>query len=84
MEIYKEIFERTEEQLECGGQHGRQLLKTLLQLATSECAKLASSALKVLFRQFTQYHEFVDDLKQVIFLVWWHEYTLYTLYICLK
>ncbi|VDD89339.1 unnamed protein product [Enterobius vermicularis] len=68
-ELYKEIFQKSEEELDFDGEEGQQLLRILLQMTMSDYSKLTSTALKVLFRHFTQYQELVEDLKQVQLLV---------------
>lgn len=68
-DLYREIFQKSEEELDFDGEEGQQLLRILLQMTMSDYSKLTSTALKVLFRHFTQYQELVDDLKQVQLLV---------------
>ncbi|KAL3982635.1 RIH domain family protein [Acanthocheilonema viteae] len=67
-QLYKEVFQDCEEKLDFDGKNG-QLLRILLQMTISDFSKLTSTALTVLFRHFTQYQEFVEDLKQVQLLV---------------
>lgn len=64
-DLYEEVFHKTDEELDFDGQGGQQLLRILLQMTMSDYSKLTSTALKVLFRHFTQYQELVEDLKQV-------------------
>ncbi|VDK41879.1 unnamed protein product [Anisakis simplex] len=68
-ELYEEVFQKTEDSLDFDGEGGQQLLRILLQMTMSDYSKLTSTALKVLFRHFTQYQELVEDLKQVQLLV---------------
>uniref|UniRef100_A0A915CC30 Inositol 1,4,5-trisphosphate receptor n=2 Tax=Parascaris univalens TaxID=6257 RepID=A0A915CC30_PARUN len=68
-DLYEEVFHKTDEELDFDGQGGQQLLRILLQMTMSDYSKLTSTALKVLFRHFTQYQELVEDLKQVQLLV---------------
>lgn len=68
-EMRKEVFEKTEDELDFDGERGQQLLRILLQLTMTDLPNLTSMALKVLFRHFNQYHELVEDLKQVQLLV---------------
>uniref|UniRef100_A0A914EMS7 Inositol 1,4,5-trisphosphate receptor n=1 Tax=Acrobeloides nanus TaxID=290746 RepID=A0A914EMS7_9BILA len=63
------VFEKTEDDLDFDSQKGQQLLRILLQKTMNDFPALTSMALKVLFRHFTQYHELIDDLKQVQLLV---------------
>ena len=64
-ELYREVFQKSDEELNFDGEEGQQLLRILLQMTMSDFSKLTSTALRVLFRHFTQYQELVDDLKQV-------------------
>jgi hypothetical protein len=64
-EMRAEVFEKTEDELDFDGERGQQLLRILLQMTMNDFPPLTSMALKVLFRHFNQYHELVDDLKQV-------------------
>uniref|UniRef100_A0A915PLW3 Inositol 1,4,5-trisphosphate receptor n=1 Tax=Setaria digitata TaxID=48799 RepID=A0A915PLW3_9BILA len=68
-QLYKEVFQYCEEKLDFDSRNGQLLLRILLQMAMSDFSKLTSTALTVLFRHFTQYQEFVEDLKQVQLLV---------------
>lgn len=68
-DLYQEVFHKTDDELSFDGEEGQQLLRILLQMTMSDNSKLTSTALKVLFRHFTQYQELVDDLKQVQLLV---------------
>ncbi|VDM97439.1 unnamed protein product [Thelazia callipaeda] len=68
-QLYKEVFQECEKKLDFDGSSGQLLLRILLQMTMSDFSKLTSTALSVLFRHFTQYQEFVDDLKQVQLLV---------------
>uniref|UniRef100_A0A158Q836 Inositol 1,4,5-trisphosphate receptor n=1 Tax=Elaeophora elaphi TaxID=1147741 RepID=A0A158Q836_9BILA len=68
-QLYKEVFQDCEEKLDFDGGNGQLLLRILLQMTISDFSKLTSTALTVLFRHFTQYQEFVEDLKQVQLLV---------------
>ncbi|EJD74264.1 cation channel family protein [Loa loa] len=68
-QLYKEVFQDCEEQLDFDGRNGQLLLRILLQMTISDFSKLTSTALSVVFRHFTQYQEFVEDLKQVQLLV---------------
>jgi hypothetical protein len=63
------VFKMTEDDLDFDGQKGQQLLRILLQKTMNDFPELTSMALKVLFRHFTQYHELIEDLKQVQLLV---------------
>lgn len=63
------VFNMTDDDLDFDGQKGQQLLRILLQMTMNDFPALTSMALKVLFRHFTQYHELVEDLKQVQLLV---------------
>lgn len=65
-QLYKEVFQNCEERLDFDGRNGLLLLRILLQMATSDFSKLTSTALSVMFRHFTQFQEFVEDLKQVV------------------
>uniref|UniRef100_A0A1I8EE46 Inositol 1,4,5-trisphosphate receptor n=1 Tax=Wuchereria bancrofti TaxID=6293 RepID=A0A1I8EE46_WUCBA len=67
--LYKEVFQNCEENLDFDGKNGQLLLRILLQMTISDFSKLTSTALTVMFRHFTQYQEFVEDLKQVQLLV---------------
>jgi hypothetical protein len=68
-EMRSEVFDKTEDELDFDGEKGQQLLRILLQMTMNDFPPLTSQALKVLFRHFNQYHELVDDLKQVQLLV---------------
>ncbi|VDK29422.1 unnamed protein product [Gongylonema pulchrum] len=67
--LCEEVFQECEEELDFDGDRGQLLLRILLQMTMSDFSKLTSTALTVLFRHFTQYQEFVEDLKQVQLLV---------------
>lgn len=64
-EMRVEVFEKTEDELDFDGERGQQLLRILLQMTMNDLPNLTSMALKILFRHFNQYHELVEDLKQV-------------------
>ncbi|CAG9538689.1 unnamed protein product [Cercopithifilaria johnstoni] len=68
-QLYKEVFQDCEEKLDFDGRNGQLLLRIFLQMTISDFSKLTSAALTVLFRHFTQYQDFVEDLKQVQLLV---------------
>ena len=51
------------------GDNGRQLLRVLIQMITVNNSMLASRALKLLVRHFSQRKEMVDGFKQVQLLV---------------
>ncbi|MFH4978380.1 hypothetical protein AB6A40_005089 [Gnathostoma spinigerum] len=68
-QLYQEVFDESDRDLDFDGEGGQQLLRILLQMTMSDYSKLTSAALKVLFRHFNQYQEFVEDLQQVQLLV---------------
>ncbi|VDK64075.1 unnamed protein product, partial [Onchocerca ochengi] len=68
-QLHKEVFQVGEEKLDFDGKNGQLVLRILLQMTITDFSKLTSTALTVLFRHFTQYQEFVEDLKQVQLLV---------------
>lgn len=68
-ELCNVVFQSTEEELDFDGENGQQLLRILLQMTMNDYPPLTSMALKILFRHFTQYQEFIEDMKQVQLLV---------------
>uniref|UniRef100_A0A0N4ZIS5 Inositol 1,4,5-trisphosphate receptor n=1 Tax=Parastrongyloides trichosuri TaxID=131310 RepID=A0A0N4ZIS5_PARTI len=68
-ELCSVVFESIDSELDFDGEKGQQLLRILMQMTMNDFPTLTSMALKVLFRHFTQYHELVEDLKQVQLLV---------------
>uniref|UniRef100_A0AC34QF85 Inositol 1,4,5-trisphosphate receptor n=1 Tax=Panagrolaimus sp. JU765 TaxID=591449 RepID=A0AC34QF85_9BILA len=68
-ELCNVVFQLTESELDFDGEKGQQLLRILLQMTMNDFPQLTSLALKVLFRHFTQYHELIEDMRQVQLLV---------------
>uniref|UniRef100_A0A0N5C5P1 Inositol 1,4,5-trisphosphate receptor n=1 Tax=Strongyloides papillosus TaxID=174720 RepID=A0A0N5C5P1_STREA len=68
-ELCSVVFESVDTELDFDGEKGQQLLRILMQMTMNDFPTLTSMALKVLFRHFTQYHELIEDLKQVQLLV---------------
>ena len=60
------IFVQGENELQIDKEKGQQLLRILLQLTMSDFTPLTNIALKLLFRHFSQFQEFTEDMKQVI------------------
>jgi len=52
--------------MDLDGEKGRQLLRTLVQMVMVNFPPLASTALKLLIRHFSQRKEMVHGFKQVI------------------
>lgn len=67
-EMCNVVFQSTDSELDFDGEKGQQLLRILLQMTMNDFPPLTSMALKVLFRHFNQYHELIEDLKQVLYL----------------
>ena len=65
------------------GTQGRQLLRVLLQTAMINHSSLASQALKLIIRHFSQRDEMVKGFKQVHTCLYVHVCTYVCMYVCM-